>query len=401
MGATEYTRPNIVDAGPKAAHWIFTLCLLFLLPSLNCCLVFADRTNYSLILQSVITLYSVCEVSFLSFPDGDGVENITSSVLGGIILGMNILSLSLNFILRKQGQGKIKQWIGYLHRTLSFALVLAGWVKVCLAPVALFGFCRPGHTGQCAAHGIMGSAFVWYGFVYSLVLVVPWIRKSDYSQDHIDSWVMCLWGIVNTFTEHRWGREDWFMHDYQHTAMGIIWWSGGILGIFLSRKGKRTFVPSLLIIFTGWAMSQHHQHLEISTHVHAFFGMVLMLGGALRIIEITFLLKDANNTNDEILSFQYLSTFCLVSSGILFMGATEEQLKLVMRLGADHSAYILVLLSGACLLFCWIQVCLNFYVYLMDTKGTRLDDYESLYQEFTQSPIADTDVTETSESFEL
>ncbi|CAI4700630.1 CFS_G0044750.mRNA.1.CDS.1 [Saccharomyces cerevisiae] len=245
------------------------------------------------------------------------------------------------------------------------------WVKVCLAPVALFGFCREAHTGQCIAHGIMGSAFVLYGFIYVLVLVIPWIRsaQTSYSQDYVDSWVMCIWGVVNTFTEHRWGREGWSVHDYQHTFMGIIWWTGGILGIFLSRNGRRTFVPSLIIIFTGWAMSEHAQHLIISTKVHNMFGLVLMCGGALRIIEISFLLRD-KRTLDKIHSFQYLAPFCLVCSGLLFMGANEEQLILVLRLGGDHSAYVLIIVSGAFLVYFWMIACLEFYLYLLE-KGKQ------------------------------
>jgi hypothetical protein len=29
-------------------------------------------------------------------------------------------------------------------------------------------------------------------------------------------------------------------------------WAGGALGIFLSRQGKRSFVPAVIIIMTGW-----------------------------------------------------------------------------------------------------------------------------------------------------
>ena len=69
----------------------------------------------------------------------------------------------------------------------------------------------------------MWTVFTLYAFIYTLVLIIPWLRnsKSHYSQDFIDSWIMCLWGIVNTFTEHRWGREGWHRSDYQHTTMGI------------------------------------------------------------------------------------------------------------------------------------------------------------------------------------
>ena len=161
------------------------------------------------------------------------------------------------------------------------------------------------------------------------------------------------------------------MHDYQHTAMGI-------LDILLSRKGKRTFVPGLSIIFTGWSMIQHHQHLEISTNVHNMFGLILMLGGVLRIIEITILLKD-KQFSDEILSFQYLPPFCLVCAGCMFMAANQEQLYLVLRLGAEHSAYILIIISGAFLLYCWILFCLEYYLYLYSsTNQKNFNKYDTI-----------------------
>lgn len=375
----EYTRPNIVDAGPKTFHWLCSLFLLLIFPSLAACLTFAGKIYTSVFLQFICGCYAVLEAMILRFADGDGVENRTSRgtawflmgliwitiFFGGLASGTGILVRSKKLQAFVSHTGEFK--LSLMHRFLSFLVVVTGWVKVCLAPVAMFGFCREKHTGQCIAHGIMGSAFVLYGFVYSLVLVIPWLRLSQasFSQDHIDSWVMCLWGIVNTFTEHRWNREGWSMSDYQHTIMGIIWWCGGILGIFLSRNGRRTFVPSLIIIFTGWAMSEHSQHLLISTKVHYVFGLVLMMGGALRIVEISFLLKD-ERAADKIYSFQYLAPFCLVCAGITFMGANEEQLILILRLGADHSAYILLLGSAAFMVYFWMLACLEFYLRLVE-----------------------------------
>lgn len=395
----DLTRPDITHGVSKSFHWIATVIFLFMIPSLTSSFSFAKRTHTAVLLQSISLLYAILEATVLRFPDGDGVENRVSRATAWIILILTLLSLFFGMLssgtkilmknkrLSKFASAAGESTLNTIHSFLCLFVSVVGWVKVCLAPVALFGFCREIHTGQCLAHGIMGSSFVLYGFVYSLVLQVPWLRNnnSGYSQDYIDSWIMCLYGIVNTFTEHRWGREDWFMHDYQHTAMGIIWWAGGILGIYLSRKNRRTFVPSLLIIFTGWSMTQHAQRLIISTKVHQFFGIVLMIGGSLRIFEISFLLRDKRSAG-EILSFQYLAPFCLVCSGILFMGATEEQVTLVLRLGADQSAYILVALSGAFLVYFWFLVVLDLYVYLAEKQETGFLDKYTEAQELSPTP---------------
>lgn len=71
--------------------------------------------------------------------------------------------------------------------------------------------------------------------------------------------------------------------------MGIVWWIGGMVGIYQSRKGQRTVMPALVILFTGYVMSSHQQSLEISEQIHRSFGYVLMGASIARIIEISFI----------------------------------------------------------------------------------------------------------------
>lgn len=376
-----------INAGSKTFHWILTLFVLLIIPSLSSVLAFAEKLHWSLLLLIVSAVYSVFESLFIDFPDNvDNHENRTSkgtswflSMLLGLTVFVGTFLNGSNFFINKyyphlasKGQNG---YFSKAYRTLTVLVLLTGWVRVSMAPVALFGFCYGKHTGQCIAHGIMGLAFIWYAFVLILVLVIPWIRKHHIisnsnpnvrSQEFYDSSMMCLWGIVNTFTEHRWGKEAWSMGDYQHTAMGIIWWAGGLLGIFLSRNNKRSFIPAALLIFTGWSMSQHSQHLEISTKVHAVFGIALMGAGVTRIYEIACLLRDKPcSDTGAILSFQYIPPFCLLLSGVLFMSATEEQLILVKDLGADASAYTLVVSSAAFVIYLWFLLLINLYLRLV------------------------------------
>ncbi|CCH44546.1 putative membrane protein [Wickerhamomyces ciferrii] len=390
----EFTRPNITNAGSKTFHWLMTLLLLLIVPSLATVLTFAEKLHTSVFLQLVSLGYAALEALFLRFPDGDGVENRTSRgtawfllFLNGATVFVGSLNSGTNWFLKNKNGGEV-HWIANLgersiriiHRTLSVLLTLTGWIKTCLAPVAMFGFCREIHTGQCIAHGIMGTAFIGYGLFYALILVLPYFRETRHknSQDFYDSLVMTVWGIVNTFTEHRWGREGWGHGDYQHTAMGIIWWSGGLLGLYLGRGGRRTWIPSLLLIYTGWAMSEHNQHLAISTKVHYMFGLSLMLGGFIRILEITFLLNDERSIPGKIMSFQYLPSFCLIESGVMFMAANEEQLRLVLRLEADHSSYIMVVTSAAFLIYLWFLLLLELYQTLTASYKIDLTRYASV-----------------------
>lgn len=412
-----------INAGSKAFHWILTLFMLLILTSISACLAFANRVHWSVLLQYICTAYSIVESLFLPFPDNvDNHENRTSkgtswflSILLGVTVFVGTFITGSNLVINKFYPKLAKNYNEYgvsykIYKALSLMVVLTGWARVLLAPVALFGFCYGVHCGQCIAHFIMGSAFVVYSFILSVMLIIPWIRKhqlqstnssSFVSPEMYDSTVMMIWGVVNTFTEHRWGRESWGMLDFQHTSMGIVWWGGGLLGMYLSRNNRRTFVPALLLIFTGYAMSGHVQHLAISTKVHAFFGIALTAAGVSRIIEILFLLKDKScDPSGKILSFQHFPPFCLTLAGVTFLGATEEQLQMAYDLGSDHSAYLLVLSSAAFLIYLWIQLLLLFYLRLVGYNEDGELNTNQMYQsieaeEFELGDISDEETQET------
>lgn len=50
----------------------------------------------------------------------------------------------------------------------------------------------------------MGSAFAAYGVLLLLMCKtgVAWLRRRRCSQEMIDSSVICVWGVINAFTEH-------------------------------------------------------------------------------------------------------------------------------------------------------------------------------------------------------
>lgn len=260
--------------------------------------------------------------------------------------------------------GTVRRWMVKSHGILGAIMPIASWVQMLLGGIASQGFCQGDHLGQCLAHFIMGSAFIAYGIVLTILLLngQPLLARSGRSQEFWDSLVISAWGCVNTFTEHRWGGP-WVHNDLQHTSMGIIWWAAGLVGIWLSRdrqgRPRRNLIPGIVILMTGWGMSGHPQNLEISTHVHQVFGYTLMAAGLSRIIEISFILRDkatlvgpeGGDVDAEINSFQYLPVFLLYASGFLFMGATEEQMDMLATAGVTHVSYILILYSLAFLLF--------------------------------------------------
>jgi len=169
----------------------------------------------------------------------------------------------------------------------------------------------------------------------------------------------------------------------QHTILGVLWWTGGILGIYLSRNNQRNVVPAVIIILTGWTMSEHEQASMFSIKVHGTFGRTLMLAGFTRIIEICFFapsyssegspddsiesehtLTDSYSSSGKLAAsraFRHLPPFLLVAAGLLFMSATEEELDYVRIGGMDHVTYILIAFSLAFLLYLLIVFAINTY----------------------------------------
>ncbi len=87
----------------------------------------------------------------------------------------------------------------------------------------LGGYCSGDGLNQCLAHYIMGSGFIAYGILLAIVLLVgsEWIQSTGRSQEWFDSFVIMIWGIVNTFTEHHGPVTVWSHKDLQHTCARI------------------------------------------------------------------------------------------------------------------------------------------------------------------------------------
>ncbi|KAJ7780282.1 hypothetical protein DFH07DRAFT_950326 [Mycena maculata] len=325
-----------------------------------------------------------------------------ASILFVPIVAQLVLGVYLKLHIHEQS---IRPWAVRLHGVVGKAYPILAWTQMLFGAIAYRGYCRGDDLGQCLAHYIMGSGFIAYGVIMAIMLLVgeAWVRRSRRSPEWWDSWVIMLWGIVNTFTEHR--GTSWSVKDMQHTILGVLWWAGGLLGIFLARNNKRNVVPSIILILTGWAMSEHAQHLMISTKVHAIFGYTLMLAGVTRIMEVCFFSAptksfadgvggDDDNNSDHTLAepsprypppsryvqpeisvdsggaaaakaFRHLPAFLLVASGVLFMSATDEELQFVHDNEMDHVTYILIMFSIAFLLY----VLIVFVIHLYATTG--------------------------------
>ncbi|KZT07357.1 uncharacterized protein LAESUDRAFT_743047 [Laetiporus sulphureus 93-53] len=311
-----------------------------------------------------------------------GVHGIMANIMLAPIALQLILGIYLKLHIHELS---LRPWAVRAHGVVGKAYPIIGWTQMLFGAITVRGYCRGDHLGQCLAHYIMGSGFIAYGTIMAILLLVGenWVRRSGRSPEWWDSWVIMLWGIVNTFTEHR--GSVWSVKDMQHTILGVLWWTGGGLGIFLSRNNQRSVLPSLIVILTGWAMSEHAQALMISTKVHSIFGYTLMLAGVARIIEVCFIVPkfypldtaDGDSHSDHTLAdnereegvtlasagraFRHLPSFLLVAAGILFMSATDEEIEFVSDEGMDHVTYVLIMFSMSFILYLLIVSLIHLY----------------------------------------
>ncbi|KAE8388347.1 hypothetical protein BDV23DRAFT_112617 [Aspergillus alliaceus] len=331
------------------------------------------RSRWHVPLQIVGTIIAVVAYFLGHAHKGRQFSKNVHASFANVLMLMMLVQVVIGFYLKlhlsKGIHGRIRRFIVMAHGIVGKAMPVVSWAQMLFGGITSLGFCRDDHLGQCLAHFIMGSAFIAYGIMLTILLLVGqfWLRRSGRSQEFFDSLIIAAWGCVNTFTEHRWGSE-WGHNDLQHTTMGIVWWCAGLLGMWLSRKRngrpRRNLVPATVILLTGYAMSAHPQFLEISTMIHTIFGYTLMAAGVTRIIEISFVLKDRSTLSldgSDPNSFQYLPPFLLYASGILFMGATEEQMQLLHDAGITHVSYILILYSIAFILFLFVNILLHIY----------------------------------------
>ncbi|KAF7317830.1 hypothetical protein MKEN_00870900 [Mycena kentingensis (nom. inval.)] len=317
-------------------------------------------------------------------------HGVFANILLVPIVSQLVLGIYLKLHIHEQS---IRPYAVVAHGIVGKAYPILGWTQMLFGAIAYRGYCRGEELGQCLAHYIMGSGFIAYAVIMALILLVGegWVRRSGKSPEWWDSWVIFLWGIVNTFTEHR--GKTWSVKDMQHSMLGVLWVAGGLLGIFLARNNKRNVVPAIILILTGWAMSEHEQHLMISTKVHAMFGYALELAGVTRIIEVVWFPGTTraevvydDNVSDHTLAepsprfpsgsryaavddnkaaasrtFRHLPPFLLVCAGVLFMSGTDEELKFVHASEMDHVTYILIMFSIAFVLYTLIVFVIGLY----------------------------------------
>lgn len=398
-----FTNEEPMDSVLKWHIGIQALCWGLLFPAGM--ILGLNKSRYHVPFQLVTISLSLFAGNFLGHHHGGRSFHVTAHAsLASYLWWYVIAQAGLGLFLKLhiiEGT-KARRGVKLAHKIVGASFPIVGWVQMVFGAIAALGFCFGEHFGQCLAHEIMGSSFILYGFIMLLMLKfgASFLEKRKWSQEMIDSTVICIWGLVNTFTEHNFFGENsrWNHKDMQHVSLGVLWVCGGALGMWLSRGARRSVVPALIIAMTGLAMANHGQHLEFSTTVHKAFGYALIAAGLTRLIEICFVLQDAptpslspsspvsmgNNENDPRprsplskipRAFQHLPPYLLVLSGFSFMSATEEQMSWISgsEVGMDSATYINGLFSGAFVIYLVGVALMDFFETTRPTESIPTD----------------------------
>ncbi|KAJ1797212.1 hypothetical protein LPJ59_003277 [Coemansia sp. RSA 2399] len=287
---------------------------------------------------------------------------------------------------------KTSQRLRIPYRVLGCLQLFFTYMAMVLGVIRYLNLCSQGHLGQCISHFARGTALI-YGGVMLLVamrLFGATMLEVGRPPELFFSIIMMVVGLIGTFTEHNFFQSSgnpegmWSHKDLQHTFIGISWFAGGTLGVFMSWRASprdRTPIPSLIFIATGISMIIHQQDLAMSSHAHFLFGASLVTLGLSTICEITMLGSGIVKDRDQPLGIQYLSVFFMCASGMALMGANRDMVLFLINSNIDVSTYGLLLMSFCFVILFYFYVLLDVYFAM---AGPREPKYVSLEEALGQ-----------------
>ncbi len=172
------------------------------------------------------------------------------------------------------------------------------------------------------------------------------------------------------------GNRGWNHKDMNHVSLGVLWWAAGILGVILSRGGRRSVVPALAIGMTGFAMAGHAQANDFSTSVHKLFGAALGAAGLARAVEICFVLGDQPAPSTGVRAWQHVTPYLLTLGGLTFMNGTEEEMAWLEGSKMDFTTFANGLFSEAFLVYAVACALVELYERLAKPREVTGDDIE-------------------------
>ncbi|KAJ2966893.1 hypothetical protein NQ176_g9930 [Zarea fungicola] len=101
----------------------------------------------------------------------NNVHSVFANILQLLLIAQIVLGLYLKGHWERGINGRIRLLIRPFHSVIGKAMPLLAWIQMVFGGITTLGFCQGDHLGQCAAHFIMGGAFIAYGVILTIILL--------------------------------------------------------------------------------------------------------------------------------------------------------------------------------------------------------------------------------------
>ncbi|KAK6362464.1 hypothetical protein LTS17_012837 [Exophiala oligosperma] len=268
-------------------------------------------------------------------------------------------------------------------------MIMLAFVSFCTGTVTVAGIFKGINLFNGLAHFIKGGVFFFFGIMTVLrcigcfselgwawnlkVTTKPPSRKPSrpFTMEGLECLLTFIYGITNVFLEHLsgWGGA-WTAQDLEHVAISLLFIGGGACGLMAESRASRESVedslaleekqntipgystnpvPTMIIFLLGVILGGHHQDTMESTMMHKWVMLFALpaaasvtdasqfgnfLTGASIMRAITYLLlyiTPAKSTSPSRPPSELVTSFCLMSGGLMLMASVRHTLNLDWR----------------------------------------------------------------------
>ncbi|KAL3488946.1 hypothetical protein BJX62DRAFT_252954 [Aspergillus germanicus] len=295
---------------------------------------------------------------------------------------------------------RTRRFILFMYDLLDRTILIVGFVAFCTGLVTFWGIFKGHNVFNGVAHWIKGGVFFWLG-IFNLGRWCGCFAEKGWawnirhgspktqlwlSAEMVESSLIFIYGSTNIFLEHLsgWGKA-WTPRDLEHLSITVLFIGGGLVS-FLPRQRSRPLLqsvpgsscsngatdedkkhissstglsmnplPALVIFLVGGVMSSHEQASMVSTMIHKQWGNLLGAAAVARLLTyITLYLKPPTSTSPSRPPTELLSSFCLMSGGILFMASSFDTVDAMIRNDIDVMALYTVTMGFTGILMAWV-----------------------------------------------
>ncbi|KAK3346278.1 hypothetical protein B0T25DRAFT_571426 [Lasiosphaeria hispida] len=296
----------------------------------------------------------------------------------------------------------------FAYNFVDRTILILGFIAFCTGIITFGRFFEGDGIFSGLAHWIKGGIFFWLGiftlgrwagsfgdlgWAWNVRPKAPTSRKWQPSAEFAESALIFTYGATNIFLEHlgNWGGE-WSAQDLEHVSITVLFIGGGLFGMLVESTRVRDLlnttvteaaqkapehvfgdkehdelrdpetypfsmnpIPALVILLLGIMMSSHTQESMISSMVHKQWGQLLTGASFARGFSyVLTYLKPPKSIYPSRPPTEILTSFGLISGGIIFMASSSDTVDGMIHYQLDAMFMYTVTMGFVGLLMAWV-----------------------------------------------